>query len=570
MKKISMFFFAVALIGFAAACNKEVAYTEPENEVADEFELADPTVICATISEDETKARIDGTTGGFTWMTGDKIAVYAGGWKVSDALSSGGYSSASFSFTDNPVVDANRADFAVYPSDLVTTHSASNNYHSSTELDIAMPHEYKLDKVEGGSCPCPMIATNAPGGGLVFKHICAILRISVKNVPLSATTLRVDFGDVYVGGGGVVELKDVVPGTTYATPSPYGGNKYFDINLESRVSYGGDWITVNLPVPVATYNSITVSARSGSTVISSVTSPLKSDSSPWNATRAKGRKVKVILPPHDAFSVSATKKVRFAPGNLQAITTDLGATWTWKFAEHQYDIIGNNAANTAINGVMTVSTNGTVDMFGYVGKSVSAEKDCYGINNSTTAADYGTKYAEDLKHDWGELAIGSYSAGTWRSLIWEEVNYLVSSRTVSSTNLPEGTNSSAAKYVKATVCGVKGMILFPDKYIHPDGITVTGASSKTYNGTSGYDKFVVAADAYWKKMADAGAVFLPAAGVRIGTNVSEIGTTGCYWTKSGYASYDTSYFLYFTAGYCEYSSRDRQNGCAVRLVRDLE
>ena len=41
-------------------------------------------------------------------------------------------------------------------------------------------------------------------------------------------------------------------------------------------------------------------------------------------------------------------RVHFAPGNLQATTTDLGESWTWHFAEHQWDYIGNAAANNAI------------------------------------------------------------------------------------------------------------------------------------------------------------------------------------------------------------------------------
>ena len=42
-----------------------------------------------------------------------------------------------------------------------------------------------------------------------------------------------------------------------------------------------------------------------------------------------------------AFSVSATKKVRFSPGNLQY----QASTKTWRFAEHQYDYIGDANRN---------------------------------------------------------------------------------------------------------------------------------------------------------------------------------------------------------------------------------
>ena len=38
-------------------------------------------------------------------------------------------------------------------------------------------------------------------------------------------------------------------------------------------------------------------------------------------------------------------QVVFSRGNLQATTNDLGANWTWGFAENQWDYIGNAAAN---------------------------------------------------------------------------------------------------------------------------------------------------------------------------------------------------------------------------------
>ncbi|MBQ0154797.1 MAG: hypothetical protein KBS70_08475, partial [Bacteroidales bacterium] len=44
-----------------------------------------------------------------------------------------------------------------------------------------------------------------------------------------------------------------------------------------------------------------------------------------------------------SFSVSPTTKVTFAPGNLQY----QASTNTWRFAEHQYDYVGD--ANTNIS-----------------------------------------------------------------------------------------------------------------------------------------------------------------------------------------------------------------------------
>ena len=60
---------------------------------------------------------------------------------------------------------------------------------------------------------------------------------------------------------------------------------------------------------------------------------------------------------------SSGLNVAFSQGNLQATTTNGGTNWTWAFAAHQWDYVGNVAANNAITGNQTVSANGTVEFF---------------------------------------------------------------------------------------------------------------------------------------------------------------------------------------------------------------
>ena len=269
------------------------------------------------------------------------------------------------------------------------------------------------------------------------------------------------------------------------------------------------------------------------------------------------------------FTVAAGKQVYIAPGNLQATTTDLGTKWTWDFAEHQYDFIGDAAANTKINGVMTVSQNGTVDLFGWVG--TSATTDSYGIDMENTDATnhYGTSKSDNLKQDWGTLAIGSYPAGTWRSLTLSEWEYLLDTRSASSANLPAGTNSSAARYTKGTICGVKGLILFPDNYTHPS-ITVTGTPVYNNASESKFNTFIVADESDWNKMEEAGAVFIPISGYREGTTIVNHEYEGIYWTSSVYsASYTSAYTLYFTHDSLGRLALNRHKGCLVRLVHEL-
>ncbi len=259
------------------------------------------------------------------------------------------------------------------------------------------------------------------------------------------------------------------------------------------------------------------------------------------------------------FSVSDTKQVYFSKGNLQATTTDFGANWTWAFAAHQWDYVGSAAANTSMktDGTGTVTANGTVDLFGWVGASsswTSAAK--WGISASTTSADYGTDNDEALKSDWGNVpGIGS----GWYTLSLAEWNYLFNTRSATTVN---GVND--ARYAKAIVNGEDGIVLFPDSYTHPTGVTAPNSINSdnisfanAHNTWSGDD---------WTKMEKAGCVFLPAGGNRIGMAMTSLG--GYYWTSTSYEGY--AYNVYYTMKTVNTStSKDyRYKGQSVRLVRD--
>ena len=228
------------------------------------------------------------------------------------------------------------------------------------------------------------------------------------------------------------------------------------------------------------------------------------------------------------FSVSGSKKVKFSKGNLRY------ASSKWSFFDNQYDYYTSYSAEAW-------------DKFGW-----STSANTYGMNTSTTSDDY----SGDLV-DWG-ATIGT----GWFTLSKDEWTYLFDTRSASTVG-----GTSNGRYAKAKVNDVQGIILFPDTYTHPDGVTAPTCVNAT--GDTGWnDNNYSSAD--WTKMESAGCVFLPAAGYRNGSTVYGAGTGGYYWsaTPNGTSSaYGVGFYsgYPFPAYYC-----DRDGGCSVRLVRQVE
>ena len=209
-------------------------------------------------------------------------------------------------------------------------------------------------------------------------------------------------------------------------------------------------------------------------------------------------------------------KVHFSQGNLQAVyTSDKTSGWTWSFATNQYDYIGNATANTAV-GDNVVTTDGTVDLFGWVG--VSSSLAAYGINNNMNHSSYGNTVNEALKNDWGhnQISNGGNTADTWRTLTSAEWAYVFQGRT-----------GASQKYGHGSVNGVNGMIILPDVWVLPSGLSFTAGSSAWANSYT---------TDQWEKMEKNGAVFLPATGVRSGSSVSYVGSS-YYWSSTSHESY---------------------------------
>lgn len=244
------------------------------------------------------------------------------------------------------------------------------------------------------------------------------------------------------------------------------------------------------------------------------------------------------------FSVSSTQIIKFSKGNLQASYD--GSAWSWTFAAHQYDYIGDATANNKVNGGGTVSENGTLDLFCW-----SSPSSLLGINNGVIYLDDGWR---DFV-DWGSNATVQAGIGAnWRTLSFDELTYLMDTR--------EGT-----RYCKATVNSVSGLVIFPDSYTHPSGVSAI-ASANTADSSFAINEW--SADD-WAQMETAGAVFLPTAGLRKGASVDNVGYGGYYWASTSKNKISSNFadFLFFgesNVGIGLYGSKNE--GRSVRLVQD--
>lgn len=269
------------------------------------------------------------------------------------------------------------------------------------------------------------------------------------------------------------------------------------------------------------------------------------------------------------FSVAPGRQVRFSQGNLQYSaagkhrTADGIATGTWRFAENQYDIIGEENAN------ISSRYEGWIDLFGwgtsgwdggavcYQPWSISMENIDYypGGNGDNSLAD-SCAYA-----DWGiynAISNGGNSPGRWRTLTKDELDYLFLTRTTSIVNgIPN------ARYAKAVVNGVQGIILFPDQYKHPDNI----AFPEEINIDTA-DYVNIYSSSQWKEMENAGVVFLPKASVRDGLRWTGE-PSGHYWSSTVYNSVGVYNLGFGVNALCPTMPSFRLYGVSVRLVQDV-
>ena len=263
----------------------------------------------------------------------------------------------------------------------------------------------------------------------------------------------------------------------------------------------------------------TTGDASVATVSDGIVSALKGGVS-WITAKAgdKIARCKVTVKPLNlyvakAFSVSETKQVFFSSGNLQYHCKNK----KWLFASLQYDCKGYDNEN------ISDGYDGYIDLFGW-GTG----------NNPTLVSENADNYATFI--DWGSKIDGG---NVWRTLSSDEWTYIIRIRA-----------DASAKCFMAEVAGVEGLVLLPDDWEFPKSLS--------------FNHQYLADDL--QKMESAGAVFLPAAGRRVGTWYSGGSFWSRYWSSSANDTH-TDRALSLNFDDMRVYGSARPNGHSVRLVR---
>ena len=249
----------------------------------------------------------------------------------------------------------------------------------------------------------------------------------------------------------------------------------------------------------------------------------------------------------NAFSVSKETQVLFSKANLQYHPTNE----VWRFADAEYDIVGND------NSKIARFCENWIDLFGWG----SADEP---YNAST----YTSEYPSDFT-DWGTKNISNGGGRAWRTLTAAEWEYLLVKRP-----------NAASLFGFGSVNGTNGLILLPDGWemVKPENLTFVPAAENGFEDKGSY--YQSPGDNYgsntytlsqWTAMEEAWAVFLPAAGSRFSKNVSEVNQKGYYWSATHAEEDGKAHYIYFRSnGYSVSGATSVSCGYSVRLVRDVE
>ena len=279
-----------------------------------------------------------------------------------------------------------------------------------------------------------------------------------------------------------------------------------------------------------------------------------------------------------AYKISKTDSVYFSQGNLQFTTqgshktADSTAKGVWRFAENQWNVLGDGNENIAED------YTGWIDLFGWGTSGWDSGAKAYQPwSKSESSVDYDyylgryeyynlTSAYGYANADWGvynAISNGGNEPNKWRTLTHAEWIYLFQN------------NKWTLGYIKtsekdSSLC----FMLIPATFTAPEGTTMTVLSTTTSSTSMSVsvpstNKYTTEQFASLEKL---GVVALPCGGWRSGVSLNyvDVAPSCYYWSSSG-SVYSFAYVFNFSSMYVYSSlSKGRRIGGSVRLVQDVK
>ena len=502
----------------------------------------------STARQSKTDIANDGT---MTWRNGDRIVVFYGtsatnmtGQSLLSTTSTGRTAEFTLALGDEPT---GGHYYAFYPANIAGMINPNR---------INLPEMQEYHSAEGGKVQfeAPMYAYSNDDK-LAFKNLCGVVRITLT-APKTISRIVISANEPLCGQF-TVNWNNGDP--TIAATSTEGTEVEFTCGSGVDCTNGADFY-LYLPVNETgytgmefafyatdgTYCSKTLKSDQRYVVGRNTLNPLVFGNMTFRPVGSKG----------GLFSVSEGHQVRFSQGNLQY----QASTNTWRFAEHQYDYVGADNSN------ISSTYSGWIDLFSWGTSGWNSGANCYQPwSTSTSYSDYypGGSYTNSLTGSYAEadwawhnaISNGGNAVHQWRTLTGAEWGYLLNTRT-----------NASAKRGTGNINGIGGLIILPDSWTLPSGCSFTSGFASSNNDWTRNSY----THSQWVLMEAAGAVFLPAAGDRLGTDVSGVGSYGNYWSSTP-SNESHAADMNFDSGPLNTAYyNNRHYGFSVRPVQDEE
>ena len=365
--------------------------------------------------------------------------------------------------------------------------------------------------------------------------------------------------------------------------SIFGSLTSLPFSLLSITPGGSSYLSLSAPTLSSNVvtSTLTGVAYGGSSHTITATVPAVNTSSGEELTQT----ISVTCSKIYGFTVASGKTVEIARSNLK-YTGNGDGTGIWALTEDPWTLVESSTI-VAENYGYDSSGQGTtpISLFGWGTSGWNNGNVSYQPYNTTSNYEqYGpvgnySLVLIDENHDYrnadwgiynttGGRSISRLDGSGWRTLTSAEWIYLFNTRT------DHNSKYGHCRIKIGETSYIKGMLLLPDDWAAPTGFSFA-------SGTGGYDRTTFDATASsgaanaWVDIEAAGAVFLPAAGYRPTTTVSNMNSQGYYWASTEYHSYErpsgaAKCIRFYTDSVLPDDQYVRNYGLSVRLVREID